>query len=157
MISEEIRWPSVGISDGRQWGFSWPPLWSFSWPPTDTDVVSRLQRADISTEVQALIDGSDVAISFVTVGELYKGAFKGRWGPKRIDAIRRWFALTVVLEYDAAVAETWGRLAAELEGKGRPTPVNDLWIAACCIAQDVPLLTFNRRDFAHIPGLQLLP
>src|SRR5665809_132899 len=33
-VSGDFCWPSVGISDGRQWGFPWPPLWSFSWPPT---------------------------------------------------------------------------------------------------------------------------
>ncbi|MGH2747361.1 MAG: type I-G CRISPR-associated protein Cas7 [Actinomycetota bacterium] len=45
MISEEIRWPSVGISDGRQWGFSWPPLWSFSWPPTPLALLEWFPQA----------------------------------------------------------------------------------------------------------------
>src|SRR5665809_125874 len=47
VISEEIRWPSVGISDGRQWGFPWPPLWSFSWPPTQAlSLVAALLTRD---------------------------------------------------------------------------------------------------------------
>lgn len=27
-------------------------------------------------------------------------------------------------------------------------PVNDSWIAACCLSHDVPLATLNTKDFA---------
>lgn len=49
-------------------------------------------------------------------------------------------------------------------GRGRaawpPRPVNDMWVAACCPAADVPLLTYNRsdfEDFRQFHGLQMLP
>jgi predicted nucleic acid-binding protein len=38
-------------------------------------------------------------------------------------------------------------------------PLNDTWIAACCIEGGLPLLTLNRRDFgdfAEHDGLVLL-
>jgi predicted nucleic acid-binding protein len=38
-------------------------------------------------------------------------------------------------------------------------PLNDAWIAACCIESRRPLLTLNRRDFADFAehdGLVLL-
>ncbi len=65
----------------------------------------------------------------------------------------------IVLPYGEAVSESWGRLAARAQQRGRPRPVNDMWIAACCIAEDVPLLTLNRKDFddfARFDGLRLL-
>jgi len=31
---------------------------------------------------------------------------------------------------------------------GQPRPINDSWIAACCIARDLPLATFNVKDYA---------
>lgn len=37
--------------------------------------------------------------------------------------------------------------------------MNDTWIAACCLADDVSLLTLNRKDFedfARYDGLRLL-
>jgi predicted nucleic acid-binding protein len=43
--------------------------------------------------------------------------------------------------------------------RGRPRPLNDTWIAACCIKGGLPLLTLNRRDFADFAehdGLVLL-
>ncbi len=38
------------------------------------------------------------------------------------------------------------QLSAAGQGRGRPRPVNDNWIAAC-LAYGLPLATLNRRDF----------
>ena len=43
--------------------------------------------------------------------------------------------------------------------RGRPRPVNDTWVAACCLAYQLPLATLNLRDFkdfAERHGLRLL-
>ncbi|MGH9185245.1 MAG: type II toxin-antitoxin system VapC family toxin [Acidimicrobiales bacterium] len=64
-----------------------------------------------------------------------------------------------MLPYSDEVARRWGQLAASAQRRGRPRPVNDTWIAACCLADDVPLLTLNRgdfEDFARHDGLRLL-
>ena len=31
--------------------------------------------------------------------------------------------------------------------RGRPRPMNDSWIAACCLAHGLPLATLNVKDF----------
>jgi hypothetical protein len=52
-----------------------------------------------------------------------------------------------------------GSITADAGRRGRPRPLNDSWIAACCIESELPLLTFNRRDFADFAehdGLVLL-
>jgi predicted nucleic acid-binding protein len=42
-----------------------------------------------------------------------------------------------------------GRLHARLAGqRGRLRPANDTWIAACCLANELPLATVNTKDFA---------
>jgi toxin FitB len=51
------------------------------------------------------------------------------------------------IPYDKAVATTCGRLDARAQARGRPRPINDMWIAACCLVEDVPLATLNRKDF----------
>lgn len=40
-----------------------------------------------------------------------------------------------------------GRLAAAGQRRGRTTPVNDTWIAVCCLAESLPLATFNTKDY----------
>jgi predicted nucleic acid-binding protein len=57
------------------------------------------------------------------------------------------------------VAVTWGRLSAAAILRGRPRPINDMWIAACCLTHDLPLATFNVKDyldFVDHHGLRLL-
>jgi len=50
-------------------------------------------------------------------------------------------------------------LQARAEQRGRPRPANDTWIAACCLARDLPLATLNLkdfRDFAEHDGLRVM-
>lgn len=48
---------------------------------------------------------------------------------------------------------------AYAEKRGRPRPVNDSWIAACCLVHNLPLATLNIGhfgDFAEHEGLQII-
>jgi predicted nucleic acid-binding protein len=57
------------------------------------------------------------------------------------------------------VGKVWGTITAGAQRRGRPRPLTDTWIAACCIHAGLPLLTRNRRDFADYAdhdGLMLL-
>lgn len=49
-------------------------------------------------------------------------------------------------------------LRVETLSQGRPRPVNDNWVAACCLARELPLATLNIKgfsDFAEHEGLEL--
>jgi toxin FitB len=61
-----------------------------------------------------------------------------------------------VLPFDETVATTWGELQARAQHRGRPRPVSDTWIAACCLVDRLPLATLNTKDFAEHDGLVLL-
>ena len=53
----------------------------------------------------------------------------------------------------------WGEIQAHARLRGRPRPINESWIAACCIARELPLATFNIKnyaDFAEHEGLELV-
>jgi predicted nucleic acid-binding protein len=125
----------------------------------DTDAVSLLQRGRLEpTYARHLVD-STLAVSFVTVGELHKGMDLRNWGDRRRSDLEGWLDRFLVLPYSEDVARRWGELAARAQKRGRPRPVNDTWIAACCLADDVPLLTLNRADFSDFAdheGLHLL-
>ncbi len=65
---------------------------------------------------------------------------------------------TPQLRITVETAEAFGILAAKLRRTGRDPHVriNDLWLAAQAIQRDFRLLTSNARDFADIPGLQIV-
>ncbi|WP_462183611.1 PIN domain-containing protein [Frankia sp. AgKG'84/4] len=58
-----------------------------------------------------------------------------------------------------AAAATWGKLSAAATRAGQPCPVNDVWIAACCLTHDLPLATLNLKDYMYFRdhhGLRIL-
>jgi toxin FitB len=125
----------------------------------DTDVASLSFRLRLPGPLSARLVGQTPCVTFVTVGELTKWTRLRSWGPQRLSDLARWMGHVTVLPYDRAVAVTWGELQARAQLRGRPRPVNDSWIAACCIVHDLPFATLNHKDFEdfdHHEGLRLL-
>ena len=96
-------------------------------------------------------------VTFVTVGEFYKGAYKARWGMEKMAELERWLRNVVVLPYTAEVSRRWGQITGESERQGRPLPPNDAWIAACCLSHNLPLMTLNQQHFLTVEELVLIP
>jgi predicted nucleic acid-binding protein len=82
-----------------------------------------------------------------------------RLGGRRREELANWLSHVPVLPGDEAVAAIWGRLSAAAVRRGGPRPVNDMWIAACCLAYEVPLATLNLKDYEDFKehhGLRIL-
>jgi len=125
----------------------------------DTDVASATLRNRLPGRLRAALAGHTMSITFVTVGELMKWQVVRSWGPSRTADLARWREHVGVLAYDEAVADKWGQIQARAQLRGRPRPHNDAWIAACCLADDLPLATLNTKDFADFAeheGLTLI-
>jgi predicted nucleic acid-binding protein len=78
----------------------------------------------------------------LTKWSIYRG-----WGSSRRASLDQWLAARPVLSGDEDVSRIWGELAGYAARRGRPRPVNDTWIAACCLAFGLPLATLNAGDF----------
>jgi predicted nucleic acid-binding protein len=76
----------------------------------DTDVASHLQRGSLPQELQAHLQGKTPCVTFVTVGEFFKGAFRRGWGERRIEGLETWLRNVVILPYTGEVSRTWGRV-----------------------------------------------
>jgi toxin FitB len=125
----------------------------------DTNVVSYHRAGRLPAAYAHLVAANAHCIAFATAGELWNGALNKRWGGARRGALDLWLAKEMILPADLPGAKTWGAITAGAHRRGRPRPLNDTWIAACCIETGLPLLTLNRRDFADFAehdGLVLL-
>jgi predicted nucleic acid-binding protein len=96
----------------------------------------------------------EVAVAAVTVAELHVGVLAARDVETRA---RRLATLQVtadleLLGVDEAVAAAWARLRVHLAEAGRWLNVNDLWIAATALANDIPVVTQD-DDFEPVAGV----
>ena len=115
-----------------------------------------LAAADIHAITrQELIYHSPVNLAEIRFGlELLKpGPLKQR-AMAMLRRLRRKPQLRITVE----TGDTFGMLAAKLRNSGRDPHVriNDLWLAAQAVQRDFRLLTSNAKDFADMPGLQIV-
>jgi predicted nucleic acid-binding protein len=125
----------------------------------DTDVASLSYKGRLPASLAAQLVGQEVCVTFVTIGELARWAEKRRWGTRARTELVDWLARAVVLPYDERVAWKWGQLSVQAERRGRARPINDSWIASCCLVADLPLATRNLKDFEDFAvhdGLHLI-
>lgn len=125
----------------------------------DTDAISELLRPrPLPAYVRWLetIPREEQYTSAVTVGELFKGAYRSDAAERHLRNIEeRVLPAVTTLPYDVATAKVFGHLRADLERRGEPLPDADVQIAAIALYHDLELVTGNARHFGRIDGLRL--
>jgi len=120
----------------------------------DTDVVSYfLNRHSLADEYEKLLFGYVPMISFITVAEMYRGAYKKSWGPRRMSELGIHLRRFAVVPSSLQVCLSYAQISNGAEARGRPIATADAFIAACASALGIPLVTNNRRHFEGIEGL----
>ena len=93
------------------------------------------------------------AISWVVAGEFLAGAAAAG---QDIELARAFLARYPILHSDAATVRSYGDIYATLRTRNRLIGPNDLWIAACALANDLPILTRNVDEFGRVNGLHVI-
>ena len=124
----------------------------------DTDVLSYLLKNDTRAAFfKPYLIHKSVAISFITVAELYYWAYVKSWGQSRITGLETRIKNYVILPYDYSLCRRWAKIRAECEAKGHPIhDDNDCWIASTALTYDCALATNNGRHFKYIDELTLI-
>lgn len=89
----------------------------------DTDVASTILKGSLREDLAGQLAGQQLAITFVTVGELTQWTFLHQWGPRRRAGLRAFFASIVVLPCSYRAATLWGEIQAHARLRGRPRPI----------------------------------
>ena len=98
-----------------------------------------------------------VAISVITVGELRLGVLAARDGPTRARRLETLSAAAALdpLPIDEGVARAWATLRLALRDESKRMPINDSWIAATAIANELAVASQD-GDYDDIPGLRVI-
>lgn len=96
---------------------------------------------------------SKMAISSITLSELYHGAEKSSRPSANIAVIEDFTSRLSVLSYTDKASQHYGNIRFQLEKLGTPIGINDLHIAAHARSEGMVLVTNNTREFLRVPGL----
>ena len=123
----------------------------------DTDVCSFLFRQDSRAEAyRSHLEGRILALSFMSVAELYQWAYLHNWGETRLARLEKWLRHFVILPFDNELCRWWAQVRVERQRRGHPISAQDAWIAACALRYKCALITHNAADYAGIPGLTVI-
>lgn len=123
----------------------------------DTNIVSYVFKRDTRAVAYApYLNGQTLAISFMTVAELYQWAAIRNWGQRRVQQLEAHMQSYVVLPFDSAVCQVWGKVRFMCQRAGQPISVQDAWIAAAALHHQLPLVTHKPDHFQPVQGLTII-
>ncbi len=126
----------------------------------DTSVLIDLDRGGPGVADRAFdLDGSGPhALSAVTLFEFLFGIhlkYDDGSLTRTIADVEELLGAFVVLPLDREVSVMGAQMAARLRRSGQEIGIQDVYLAATAIKNDLPLLTGNPRHFERIPGLRV--
>lgn len=117
----------------------------------DTNVIIETLKGDEKTiKIMESIGLENIAISSVTVMELYFGALNKR----ELNKIKKHLKALNIVHFDNDVSELAVNMI-ESYSKSHGLQIPDAIIAATALSLEIKLFTLNLKDFRYIDGLKL--
>jgi len=120
----------------------------------DTNIVIDVLN-NKTTIIEALKNYPEIYWPITVCGELLFGAKNSARRKENEPRFRQFIQACLVLNINELVAEKYAEIRKILKDKGHPLPENDLWIAATCLVNNLPLATHDRH-FEVIKELKLV-
>lgn len=121
----------------------------------DTDICIEILRGNRGTISRRMSVNDSVAVSFITVSELYYGAYRSKHTDHNLRLVDVFLLTVTILHSDNTVMKTFARLKENLAGTGNTLPDADIYIAASALCNGGRLATGNTAHFERFPGLAL--
>ena len=122
----------------------------------DTNIFTAFGQGDAT--VAGLLQSIDeIYLPYIVIGELHHGFYHGKKPQENISFLKSFMdspRMTILMPL-ASTPRIYGELMSELQSAGKPMQTNDVWIAALCKENDLPLATFD-KGFRNILGLELV-
>lgn len=119
----------------------------------DTDIAIKFLNGDKGIE-NILMKYSEICLPVIVAGELIFGALNSSHPEQNLVRHKKLIQKSRILEIKETTANTYAKTRLFLKRKGKPIPENDVWIAAICIENKIPLIS-NDRHFEEIDSLTL--
>lgn len=113
----------------------------------DTNIVIRLFKND-PIIVKKLTSLTDVYLTVPVIAELLYGAENSVRKEENLRNYNKFIDECDILPLTRKTAEQYSKIRMRLKQRGNPIPENDLWVAAACIENQIPLISEDKHfDF----------
>jgi tRNA(fMet)-specific endonuclease VapC len=110
----------------------------------DTNTVIDIFN-DVPSAQNKFKQSDRVLLCSPVLGELFYGAFKSTKTAVNVARVERFATQLTVLSCDTDTARWFGKIKHGLIAKGRPIPVNDMWVAAVAKQHDLTVATRDQH------------
>jgi len=123
----------------------------------DTNICIYWLKGNQVIEQQAIKNGlENLFISFITLSELYYGAFRSKRVLENLASIYFLKNKLKVIESNEKICETFGKIKANLVNSGKIIDDADIFIASCALNINATLVTNNEKHFVEIEDLKIV-
>lgn len=122
----------------------------------DSSIMVPILRGD--RELRKKLDSvkpEDISFTTITLCELFKGAYKSSKKEESIKFLYEILRNYRLLSLNIKTSELFGADYNELEKRGMPTQILDLMIASISKANNLIIVTRNKKHFENIPDLKI--
>lgn len=120
----------------------------------DTNIVIRLFKND-KTVTNLLSRNPTIYLPAPVTAELLFAAKNSGRPKENLKTYNEFIDTCRVLNITRKTADPYSAIRLQLKQKGRPIPENDLWIAAVCVENDLPVITADAH-FEGVEGLKVV-
>ncbi len=106
------------------------------------ETIKKLEKYDV------------ICLPIIVCGELLYGAKNSKKAEQNEKKFKGFIENCVILNTNSLIATEYAQIRKNLKDKGKPIPENDIWIAAICLMNDIPLATRDKH-FKNIGKLRL--
>lgn len=101
------------------------------------------------------LNPGSVAISSITLAELYFGVVKSTKPNENMIALQEFISPLIVLDFTDQDALLYAKIRTDLVKKGKLIGAMDLLIAAIAKSRDLALVTNNNKEFSRINDIKI--
>ena len=121
----------------------------------DTDVCIEILRGNELVVEKRSDSDERVAISFMTIGELFYGAERSNYRSKNINLVEEFILTVEIINTDVEILKKFGELKADLYKKNILLPDADILIASTAMTNCSKLITGNIKHFNRFENLNI--
>ena len=118
-------------------------------------MIDHLNGLGPATKRLRQLEPRGLAVSIITVAELWEGVIFSRDRPRSATMLREFLENVRVVAIDEETCQQFGQIRGRLRREGKLIGDLDLLIAACSLRHNLTLLTNNRRHFENVEGLRI--